>query len=314
MNNVSKVFVGVDVSKKYLDININPLNRAMKIANDEKGIKRLSKELGLYSVGQVVCEASGGYEKMMLKGLSDKGYKTWCVDPRRIKAFIASEGIKAKTDAIDAKMIALFASQKSCAYDQIYKTESTEELSALVKQRDTLVEFISIESKRMLQASNATVKKIIRKHISFMTKQVKQLETVINEFVQTDTALEKKIVLAESVPGIGKTTATALVASVPELGMVTHKEIAAIVGVAPYTRQSGTFRGRAMISGGRSKPRQALFMAALVASRHNPKLKQFYNRLIQAGKKPKVAVIAVIRKLIIILNAMFRKGELWKIA
>jgi len=312
METITKEFVGVDVSKAHLDIHIHPAKKVFRIKNDKDGLKSLHSILSKHEIEQVVCEASGGYENPMLKFIAQKGYKTWRVDPRRIKAFIASEGVKAKTDAIDAKMIALFASQKSCSYVPNQKSEQEEELTALIKERSDLVDLIATEMKRSHQASDGIVQKFIQKRISFMKKQIKKLESIIDKLIKANAELKNKLTIAESMPGVGRVTATTILAYVPELGTVDSKQAAALVGVAPYTKQSGAFKGHASISGGRSAPRRVLFMAALTAAKHNSKFKEFYERLIKCGKKPMVALVALMRKIVVILNAMFRDGKLWE--
>ncbi|MFH1000538.1 MAG: IS110 family transposase [Bacteroidota bacterium] len=311
MINLPKVYVGVDVSKGYLDIYIYPTEKAFKVKNDTEGIKQLKKTLSQYCIEQVVCESSGGYEHNMLKTLAKCGYKTWLVDPKRIKGFIISEGIKVKTDSIDAKMIALFASQKKCAYEKPIKFEASSELQILVKRRRELVAIAADEKKRLQQCDDLFYQKSIKTIVIILKKEIDKLEKKIDSLTDDNDDLRRKKAIIKSVPGIGSITANALLADVHELGTITGKEVSALIGVAPYTRQSGTYIGKSYISGGRSYPRHALYMAALSTLNRPKGFGIFYKKLIDIGKAPKVAIVAVMRKMIVCINALLKKNELW---
>lgn len=300
--------MGVDVSKKKLDVYILPLNKAFSFDNTQKGIERLIGIIKPYNVGQIVCEASGGYELLMLSELRAYGLKTWQVEPKRIKAFIYSEGKRAKTDAIDAKMIALFASQKVNHHEITY--EKNQELHVLVNRKKDLVNMIGMEKLR-LKMPQENCKKEIQKHIIFMQKQIESIELKINAVIKKNDDLNKKIKILESIPGIGKTSAAIFISELPELGNIGNKQIASLVGVAPHPHQSGESKGKTSTSGGRYLPRTYLFMVALVASRHNKIFKAFYQRLIKSGKKAKIALGAVMRKMIVVSNTMLRNNTLW---
>jgi len=268
MSKLTKVYVGVDVSKNHLDFYIHPTGENFRIKNNFQDIFQIKKHLSRHHfVNQIVCEASGGYERLMLKIFAKNGYRTWCVDPKRIKAFIASEGIKFKTDANDAKMIALFATQKKCAYEKIIRSKESLKLQVLVKRRKQIVKMISDEKKRMQQLDEKFYKNSIKRIISLLEEELHKIETDINLTVKKDKQLTKKSKIIESIPGIGKTTANTLIALVPELGTVTDKQAAALFGVCPYVRQSGNFVGATSIYGGREEARHTLYMAALSASR-----------------------------------------------
>jgi transposase len=313
MKNITKIHVGVDVSKNKLDIYLHPIGITAPFANTEDGIKALLKYLSGYEIVQVVCESTGGYEDLCVKELRKNGYNVQRVDPNRVKSFIRSKGKKAKTDAIDAKLIALFSTQENQKNNPIEFGEKHDELRDLVKRRDDLIQMISMERLRLNHPSHQHCKSEIQKHISFMDKQVKGLEKRIQDLISKDDDLRKKAEIIESVPGIGKTTAALLLAETPELGMMGNKQIAALVGIAPYTQQSGKYQGKAFISGGRTTVRTGLYMPAMVAAKCNPTLKKFYNRLYIEGKKPaKVALVAVMRKLITILNTMIKNGTKWE--
>ena len=307
---ISPIYVGVDVSKDFLDVYLHPLGKELRIPNTQEGLNKLIKVLANYDVRQIVCESSGGYEYLMLQKLAD--YKIWQVQPKRIRSFIISEGIKAKTDKIDARMIALFASQKQPAYQSIDSSKDQEKLAAWVKRRMDLVYDMTCENNKLRHPQEVHCKEFIAQHISFLENQIKTIENEINKLIKANKVLQNEAEIIESVPGVGKITAATLLAEVPELGKIGNKQIAALVGVAPFIKQSGMSKGTATISGGRNQVRSVLYMASLAAIRFNPPLKLFYDRLRKAGKRPKVALVAVMRKLLVILNTMICNNQLWK--
>lgn len=309
MNKITKIYAGVDVSKKHLDVYLEPIAKKIHIANTNQGIKKLLKFLSAYSIAQVVCESSGGYEHNLLLLLRNANYTVWQVNPTRIKAFIVSEGVHIKTDAHDAKMIARFASVKECPYRSELQAN---ELRAFVRRRADFIEMAAVEKKRLNHPQQRYCRAEIKRHILFIKEEIKSLNKKIIELITNDNELSRKAKLLESVPGIGKAATSTFLADLPELGKLNNKQIAALVGVAPYTHQSGEYRGRAMIKGGRGYARHILYMVALTASRSNPCLRKFYQRLISAKKKAKVALVAVMRKLIVILNVMLERGEYWR--
>lgn len=311
MNTLSKVFVGVDVSKRHLDICILPTNKSFRIENDKKGFKFFLKELSLFHVEQVVCEASGGYEQKFINTLDKAKYKTWIVDPTRIKGLARAEGVRAKTDKIDANMIARFASRTVRCYDKKIVSTDEKKLKEFVLRKTELIEMLKQEKTRLKGPAKEFCMAIIKKHIKFMEKQTTILEVEINKIISENEKLKKQAAILETVPGVGKVTSATLISHVPELGTLTSKQIASLLGVAPITKESGMHVGQASISGGRSIPRKAIYMAALTASRCNPDLKKFYDRLIGKGKKSKVALVGVMRKLIVILNAMLKNETVW---
>lgn len=316
MEIVAKVFVGVDVSKKHLDFYLHPLDKTLHIENSEAGMKLLLSELSSHkeNIQIVVCEATGGYETLMLETLKSAGYKTWIVEPKRIKAFIASEGKRAKTDKSDAKMIALFASQKERTYEDVARSVESIYLNELCKRRADLKKNIVVEKLRLEHKQTPFCKKQIDQHIVYMEKKVAAIEEEIEKTLKVDETLKQKIDIAVSVPGVGKTTAVAIVAGLPELGQIEGRQIAALVGVAPFTRESGMHKGVARTAAGRQQVRHVLFMAAMAAAKHNKPLKTFYDRLIRKGKRRIVSIVAVMRKLIVIINAMVRDNREWSAA
>lgn len=312
MENITKTYVGVDISKDQLDTYLYPTGKAASFANSKEGIADLIELLSAYEVIQIVCESTGGYEDLMLKMLRASDYKVWQVEPNRIKSFIRSKGKKAKTDAIDARMIALFSAQEIQEHEHVQYDENHELLRDLVKRKKDLIEMVVAEKHRLKHPSCIFCAPEIRAHIDFMSKQITELEDKIQDLINKNDDLHKKVKIIESVPGVGKATAAMLVAEMPELGTIENKKAAALIGVAPYTQQSGQYRGKSFISGGRSVVRSAVYMAALVASRYNPAMKEFYCRLCKVGKKPpKVALVAVMRKLITILNTMIKNQTKW---
>jgi transposase len=306
------IFVGIDISKKHLDVHFNPLNKSFRIENSAAGIEALLKNLSFYKVNQIVCESSGGYEHLLIKTLRDAQYKVWHIDPKQIKAFVKSQGVKAKTDKIDAKMMALFASKNQPQYQQNNKSEQLEILSALVRRRTDLTDIGAMEKKRLSHPSQMHCKKDIQDHINFIEKQIKELEKEIDKIIDNDDDLKKKSNLMQTMPGIGKVTASALISEMPELGVIPNKQAAALVGVVPYPQESGSYKGEAHIEGGRKMMRHILYMSCLSACKYNPKFKEFYQRLKNSGKKSKVAMVAVMRKMIEGINTILYKNETWR--
>jgi transposase len=305
-------FVGIDVSKKTLDVHIHPVGKHFKVANDETGFQKLIEILLSYRPEVVAFEASGGYEICLLLALQNSKINYWRIEPRRVYSFKKSEGIYAKTDASDAKVLALFAAEKKQKYKPEFLTTKELQLQSLVRRKDDLRKQLVAEKTRFQQEYDTLCKQFILETIKFLEEQIKEIENKIMQLIQENEEWLKKSKIAQSMKGVGPVLATKLIVSLKELGDATDKEIAALAGVAPYSNQSGNFQGRAFIKGGRSDLRQDLYMAALSAAYHNPALMKFYKKLLKAGKKAKVALIAVARKMLIILNAMFKKQEMWK--
>lgn len=314
MDNLTKIYVGVDVSAAMLDIHIRPLDKAFRVENSRKGIKYLNKTLSKFDVQVVACESSGGYENLMLRMLKEEGFHIGHIDPRRIKGFAQSEGIKTKTDAIDAKVIASYAEQKhntSMSISKIMPTPAQQQLTELNKRRKQLVKSATMEKNRLKHPESIYTKKSIESSLKFIAKEIERLLEEIQTLITTNEEWQNKAKIITSIQGVGELSAVELLASLPELGSIGNKQIASLIGVAPFSRESGAWKGKSFIRDGRSGPRNMLYMAALSATRHNKKIKDFYDRLIAAGKLPKVALIAVVRKLIVIMNVMLKKGEVW---
>ncbi len=309
MITLPEVFIGVDISKNNLDIFIHPLKQWVKIPNTESGIKKFVKQLSNYSIKQIACEATGGYEKLLTRVLQEHSYSCWIVDPRRIKGFIIATGCKSKTDKIDAQKIAEFASKNSQDYEPVSRTHNQETLLSLVNRKQDLTKFLATEKTRLKHPSHALGVSSIERMILFLNKEIKALDEQIEELIDQDAVLQKRTELLESIPGIGKSSAAILISFVPELGSVSNNEIAALVGVCPYDRESGNYTGKRFIQGGRIIPRNALYMCAITTIKYYAPLKSFYDRLIANKKSFKVAIVAVMRKLIIIANVILKKGE-----
>jgi transposase len=311
MTILSHIDIGVDVSKNHLDFYLHQEKKAIHVPNTEKGINKFISSIKQYDVRQIVCESTGGYERLMCKMLQNSGYKVWRVEPKRIKAFIVSEGVKAKTDKIDAKMIALFASQKECAYEPIQKSDKSEKLKNLVALRASMTANAAEIKNQLQQIVDPDCIKYLKKNLCLLEKQIKKISEQIDALINDDSEFKNIKKIVTSIPGIGTGNAEMFIALLQELGKVNNKEAAALVGVAPYISQSGCSKGQAKISGGRAPLRSVLYMAAVSAIKHNARLAVFYQRLIAAGKKFKVAIVAVMRKLVVYMNTLVRKGEVW---
>lgn len=314
MKNITEQVVGVDVSKATLDIHILPTNTKLSVPNDGRGIDQLQKKFARLNVKKVVCESTGGYEQLMVQTLVQAGYLVWRINPTRIKGFIVSEGMHTKTDAIDAYMIALYAQSKQLSEQYRVKAdpEHTVQFKELLKYKCHVIRTIAVEKTRLQAPTERFCKELIRDHIRFLESMLDELEQTLQTLIVADQTWSSRLAIVESIPGIGNATATELLAYVPELGSVDNKVASALVGVVPYTRQSGKRHYVSFVHGGRIESRRALYMAALSAVRCNPVMADFYRRLTQAGKKPKVALVAVMHKLVIIINTLLRKNELWK--
>lgn len=312
MKNIAEVYVGVDISKNNLDVYIYPLAKFFRVANSEIGIREIIKGLVKYKVTQIACEATGGYEKLLAQLLKEQHYSLWIVDPRRIKGFIVASGCKSKTDKIDAQKIAEFASKNSPHYEIINKSESQNKLQALVNRKNDLVKFLASEKTRLKHPAHALYASHIKKFITTLEYEIISIESQRQDLIKKDEELHTKSKILESIPGIGKVTAATLLSFVPELGQLSNKKVSALIGVCPYENESGKYKGKKYIKYGRDIPRKALYMCALTTVKHHLPLKEFYLRLMAAKKPFKVAIVAVMHKLIIIANSVLKKGELCK--
>ena len=305
------LYVGIDVSKGRLDVHIRPVEEFFAVSRDGKGLEELTKRLGALAPALVAVEATGGYEVIVAAALAAAGLPLAVVNPAQIRHFAQAIGKRAKTDPVDAAVIAHFA-EATKPEPRPVADEDARFLGDLVARRRQIVEMIGAERQREKRARNRRVKKSITRLVAVLEKELNAVDTDIDDLVRGSPIWREKEDLLASVPGIGSTTARILLAEMPELGTLDRRGIASLAGLAPYTRQSGQWRGKSMIAGGRSKVRSALFICAMVASRYNPVLKAFHQRLILAGKPKMVAFIAVARKLLTILNAIIRDSRSWQ--
>jgi transposase len=307
-----EITVGIDVSKARLDVHVHPLGESFAVANDEAGVEALAGQLGqLEGLVSIGLEASGRYERLALANLAAAGLPVIVLNPAQVRNYAAALGQKAKTDPIDARVIALFLAAVQPELRPLPDAQ-TAELEALMTRRRQLVGMLVAERARRAAARPGRVRTSLARVVTTLEQELRDLDGDIDTTVRGTPVWRDKEDLLASVPGIGKTIARTLLAELPELGRLNPKQIAALAGLAPFTRQSGKWRGKSFISGGRAAVRAALFMGALVASRFNPTLKAFRDRLVAAGKPKLVAIIATARKLLTILNAIIRDRKPWK--
>lgn len=310
MTNSEGVFVGIDVHKGKLDMCVHGREDRWEFSNDAEGVGDLVGTLRALSPELVAVEASGGYERAMLVEGCAAGLPMAVANPTRVRRFADGLGVLAKTDRIDAGVIAHFACVARPAVKML-QDEQQENLSALVGRRRQLIDTLTAERNR-LHTCAPSVEDSIRTHIEWLSSEVKRLDREIDRMIKHSKNWSRKSVVIGSSPGVGRVTVSTLLADLPELGTLNRQQIAALVGVAPFNKDSGSKRGRRRIFGGRASVRRALYMAALVACRFNPTIRCFYERLISRGKERKVALTACMRKLLVILNAMVRKNETWR--
>jgi transposase len=310
---MDNILIGIDVSKDRLDVAVRPSGEKFVVERNAAGLERLVARLRELSPRLVVLEATGGFETVAAATLASAGLPVAIVNPAQIRAFAKALNQRAKTDPIDARVIAHFAEAAELEPRPL-PDEQTQLLADLVGRRRQIIEMIGAERQREKRVTVPRLRKSIARLIKALEKELASLDTDIDEMVRGSPAWRAKEDLLASVPGIGPTIARTLIAELPELGRLGRKEIAALVGLAPFTRQSGRWRGKSFIAGGRTAVRAALFMGALVAKKHNPVLKAFFDRLLAAGKPKMVALIAVARKLLVILNAILRDNRPWQIA
>lgn len=303
--------VGIDVSKDRLDIAILPGGEAFAVARDVAGLDALVARLGSLAPQAVALEATGGYETVVAATLAAAGLPVVVVNPAQVRAFGRAVGQRAKTDPIDAGLIARFAAMTRPAIRPL-PDEATQHLADLVARRRQIIQMMVSERQRLARATRPRLRRSLDRLLAALQVELSEIDAAIGEDVRASPAWREKEDLLASVPGIGPTIARTLIAEMPELGRLDRREIAALAGLAPWTRQSGQWKGRSFIAGGRASVRAALFMGAFTAIRHNPPLKAFRDKLIAAGKPKLVALIAVARKLLTILNAILRDKQPWR--
>lgn len=296
--------VGIDVAKKHVDVAYTGESSARRFANDEDGIAKLVAELSARDVSRIVLEASGGYQRTLLAALLGAGLPAVAVNPRQARDFAKALGKLEKTDDVDAQVLALFAERIRPEVRPL-ADDATQDFQALLARRRQLTEMLVAEKNRLHQAKGA-VHRNIREHIEWLKKQLNDTDKNIEDRLRDCPAWDARVEVIESLKGVGRVTSMTLLSELPELGTLDRKKIAKLVGVAPLCRDSGTQRGQRSTWGGRATVRAALYMATLVATKHNPIIRDFYARLLARGKLKKVALVAAMRKLLTILNAMLR--------
>lgn len=302
--------VGIDVSKDRLDVAVLPGSEAFAVARDAAGLDALAARLLPLAPQAVALEATGGYETVVAATLAAAGLPVVVLNPAQIRAFGRALGQRAKTDPIDAALIARFTAATKPEIRPL-PDEATQRLADLVARRRQIITMMVAERQRQRRLSEPRLQRSIARLLDALQRELSELDQEIEDDVRGSPAWREKEDLLASVPGIGPTIARTLIAEMPELGRLDRREIAALAGLAPWTRQSGQWKGRSFIGGGRTSVRAALYMGAVTASRHNPPLKAFRDRLLAAGKPRLVALIAVARKLLTILNAIIRDKTPW---
>lgn len=306
------ITVGIDVSKARLDVAVRPTGEMFFVDRNAKGLEALVTRLTALGPLIIALEATGGFETVVTATLAAAGLPVAVVNPAQVRSFAKALGQRAKTDPIDAAVIAHFA-ETTRPEPRALPDAETQLLADLVQRRRQIIDMIGAESQRAKRAS-ARLKKSIARLLKALERELGSVDTDIDDAVRGSPIWREKEDLLQSVPGVGPAIARTLIAEMPELGRLDRKEIAALAGLAPFTRQSGQWRGKSFIGGGRTSVRTALFMGAMVAKMHNPLLKAFFDRLVAAGKPKMVALIAVARKLLTILNAILRDQKPWQSA
>jgi transposase len=308
----SETVVGIDVSKRWLEVRVHEEAESRKIGNDPDGFMTLIEQMKAMRAGLIVFEATGGYESRAVRALSEAGFAVAVVNPTRVRRFAEALGILAKTDKIDAQVIAHFASVVQPAANGRQTALEEQLVAGVERRRQLLVELVA--EKNRLSTCPACVREGIEEHIAWLEAHIERLEAEIQACIMQKPEWRERAQLIDSVPGVGPVTASTMVAELPELGQLNRQKIAALVGVAPFNKDSGPKQRKRRIFGGRSGVRRTLYMAALSASKHNPVIRSFYESLLQRGKEKKVALTACMRKLLVIINAMVRKGQVWQVS
>jgi transposase len=305
------IFVGIDVSKDRLDVHVRPSREAFAVTRDGKGLEELIDRLRALEPQLIAIEATGGFETIAAAAIAGAALPLAIVNPAQVRHFAQAVGKRAKTDPLDAEVIAHFAEAVKPPVRPVPDAQARL-LADLVARRRQIIEMIVAERQREKRAAIARVRKGILRHVRMLEKELLDVDKDIGALVRGSPAWREKEELLITVPGVGNTLARTFLAELPELGRLNRREIASLAGLAPFTRQSGRWKGKSMIGGGRAALRAALYMAALSAIRCNRSMKVFYQRLLSAGKPKMVGLIAVARKILIILNAMLRDKAQWQ--
>jgi transposase len=310
------VVVGIDVAKAELVVSLLPAAERFTVANDERGVRTLVERLRPIGCTLIVLEATGGYELLAVAGLAASALPVVVVNPRQVRDFAKATGQLAKTDRIDADILARFAEVVRPAVRPL-PDAAAQELEALLTRRRQLLDMVQAERNRLGQVfgrGKTAVKKSLKNHIAYLERELRMVDSDLGVLVQASPVWRERDELLQSVPGVGPVLSRTLLADLPELGRLSRRQIAKLVGVAPLSRDSGTMRGRRFVQGGRAPVRAVLYMAALVATKRNEVIRAFYLRLLAAGKPKKLALVACMRKLLTILNVMIRTAQRWTLA
>lgn len=308
---MNQLFVGIDISKDRLDVHIQPTEERFSLAHDEAGVTELVRRLQGLRPQLVVMEATGGYETTVAAALGSAGLPVVVVNPRQIRDYARATGQLAKTDRLDARVIALFAAAVRPAVRPLPDAEARQ-LGEVTTRRRQLVDMLGAEVNRRRLVHDQRLRERLNAHIAWLEQALREVDDDLRRLVRSSVLWRETDDLLRSAPGIGPVTSCTLIADLPELGHLDRRRIAALVGVAPFNRDSGTMRGRRIVSGGRASVRTVLYMATLTAIRHNPVIATFYQRLRAGGRPGKVALVAAMRKLLTILNAIVRERRPWQ--
>jgi len=306
----AEIFVGIDVSKAWLDVAVHEQEEVFRTGNDDPGIVSLVKRLRKLKPALIVLEPTGGFEMLVMAELTHAGLPVVAINAKRVRDFARATGRLAKTDKLDAKVLAHFAAAVRPALRSL-RSEEEEQLTALLTRRRQVLDMLTVEKNRLVTV-RAKMRADIAVHIQWLSRSLKELDKEIKDFVKSSPAWKEKDTLLQSVPGVGPVTSATMLGMLPELGQLNRQEIAALVGVAPLNKDSGKKQGKRRVYGGRANVRSVLYMAALAAKKFNPIIRKFYERLIKHGKEKKVALTACMRKLLVILNAIMRTNQLWR--
>ena len=310
MGTVTGQSVGIDISEDFLDVYLHPAGREVRIPHNDEGTATLIAMLREYKIERVVLESTGGLQRRLVRALQEAGYAVSVVNPERIWAYRRLVGRVAKTDRIDARLIDEYGATMQPAAS-VPLSEAQQGMRELTSRRDQLIEAIVAEKKRLRRVSHEDVRSSLESHIAYLEREVKRLEAVIEAAVPEEEATRATAGILVSIPGVGKLTANLMAIDLPELGRLGDKQIASLAGVAPHPDESGKYRGRACIRGGRPRVRAKLYMAAFNARRYNPVIGAFYARLVARGKSFKQAMTACMRKLLVLMNTLVARGQLW---
>ena len=307
LNKNEKSYIGIDVSKAMLDVYILPNHKYLQFRNDCSGIEKLIKKLHLFPSALIAMEATGGYERQSAEGLTKANLQTCVLNPRQVRDFIKGLGKLAKTDKIDAEMLALFA-EKVQPTPNVNCDENQRKLAEYVDRRSQLIKTINMERNRLENVSKE-IKKSIMRVTKTLEKELNKITSLQTKLIENDPTYTRKDKILQSIKGVGSAVSSEIIANLPELGAIGRRQITALVGLAPVNHDSGKMRGKRAIRGGRISVRCMLYMATISGIRYNPKIKEFYQRLRAGGKAAKVAITACMRKLLVMMNAMIKNDE-----